>query len=69
MSDALAIAVAVAGALSLTWAGFEIAGYRSRRKREGPGATGRDRLRVALLLGLATVGGMLGLVVGAALRS
>lgn len=66
MNDLIAIAASTAGALSLTWATYEIRGYVARRRRHGaPRAPGYGRMRIALYAGLATVGAMLGLAIGA----
>lgn len=66
MTDLLAIAASTAGALSLTWAAYEVRGYLERRRRHGaPRAPGYWRMRIALYVGLTTVGAVLGMAVGA----
>ncbi len=66
MTDLIAITASAAGALSLTWAVYEVRGYLERRRRHGaPRAPGYGRMRLALYAGLATVGAMLGMAIGA----
>lgn len=66
MSDLIAVAASVAGALSLTWSVHEVRAYLARRRRHGaPRAPGFVRLRVALYAGLVTVGALLGMAIGA----
>jgi hypothetical protein len=70
VTDLFAIAASTAGALSLTWAAYEVHGYLARRRRHGaPRAPGYGRMRIALFAGLATVGAVLGMAVGAWLLS
>lgn len=69
MSDLLAVALGTAGALVLAWLGAETHAYRLARRSHGPGAPGRRRLRAAVYASAIVAGGVLGLVVGAALRN
>ena len=69
MTDLIAITASAAGALSLTWATYEVRAYLARRRRYGaPRAPGLWRMRIAMYTGLATVGALLGLGVGAWLQ-
>lgn len=66
MNDLLTIVASVVGALSLTWAAFEVPAYMERRRRHGaPRAPGYGRMRIALYAGLVTVGAALGIAIGA----
>lgn len=67
--DVLAVALGTAGALALTWAGIEVRGYLAwARRGRGGRAPDRWRLRAAVYAGLAVIGGLLGLALGAWLR-
>jgi hypothetical protein len=68
VNDALAIGLGTAGALVLAWLGAEVRAYRHVRRSHGPGAPGRRRLRAAVYAGAIVAGGVLGLMLGAALR-
>ena len=69
MTDLLAITASTVGALSITWAVFEVHAYLERRRRHGaPRAPGLRRMRMALFAALATVGAVLGMAVGAWLQ-
>ncbi len=65
VNDVLAIVLATAGALALTWAVVEVRAYTTARRGHGPGTPGRARLRAAVFSGLTVVGGLLGVALGA----
>jgi hypothetical protein len=68
-ADALAILLATAGALAVTWAATEARGYLTwARRGRGGQRPARWRMRAAFYVGCVVLGGLLGLALGAWLR-